>query len=217
MSDPIEEWRPVVGWEGLYEVSDQGRVRSLDRHLTVRSRWGQMMPQTYRGQLMTISDAHAGGYCTVKLTRDGKGSMHYVHRLVLEAFVGPRPDGMEACHNSGDPADNRPGNLRWDTTTGNMADKVRHGTNGEGPRKTRCVRGHEYTEATTYVDPAGRRSCKPCMNLRARERRAARGLHDYSLCQAQLHEWTPENTITDKHGDRRCRECRMASASRRRR
>lgn len=57
-----------------------------------------------------------------------------VHRLVLEAFVGPCPDGMEACHNDGNPRNNRLDNLRWDTPSSNMQDKKKHGTNNHGEK-----------------------------------------------------------------------------------
>jgi hypothetical protein len=53
---------------------------------------------------------------------------HYVHRLVLVAFVGPRPPGLVCCHNDGNPLNNRVENLRWDTYEANEADKLRHGT-----------------------------------------------------------------------------------------
>jgi hypothetical protein len=55
-----------------------------------------------------------------------------VHCLVLEAFVGPRPLGMEGCHNDGDQQNNKLSNLRWDTPQGNAADKIKHGTSSRG-------------------------------------------------------------------------------------
>lgn len=64
----------------------------------------------------------------------GKGRHQLVHRLVLTAFVGPCPDGMEACHNNGSPTDNRLCNLRWDTRRANQADKVLHGRSLRGDR-----------------------------------------------------------------------------------
>jgi hypothetical protein len=57
-----------------------------------------------------------------------------VHRAVLEAFVGPCPSGMEACHNDGDSSNNHLDNLRWDTPQSNEADKLRHGTYYSGSR-----------------------------------------------------------------------------------
>jgi hypothetical protein len=74
-----------------------------------------------------------GGYLIVGLHKDGKQYTRKVHQLILETFVGPRPPGMEACHNNGDPSDNRLQNLRWDTPKNNHADRKIHGTlvNGE--------------------------------------------------------------------------------------
>jgi hypothetical protein len=59
--------------------------------------------------------------------------MRRVHRLVLEAFVGPAPEGEEGCHNDGNPANNALGNLRWDSHPSNMADQVAHGTKVNPP------------------------------------------------------------------------------------
>jgi hypothetical protein len=74
-----------------------------------------------------------GGYFLVRLYRDGKQFNRKVARLMLETFVGPRPEGMEACHNNGIRTDDRCENLRWDTPKNNHADKKLHGTlaNGE--------------------------------------------------------------------------------------
>ncbi len=78
-----------------------------------------------------------GGYHQVALYRDGQKHWFMVHRLVLEAFVGPCPEGMEGCHNNGNPADNRLSNLRWDTRPNNHADKRQHGTMAAGERNGR--------------------------------------------------------------------------------
>lgn len=68
------------------------------------------------------------GYEQVKLYEDGTHRFRRVHHLVLEAFVGPRPAGMETRHLNGVRADNRLENLAWGTPTENAADKIRHGT-----------------------------------------------------------------------------------------
>lgn len=58
----------------------------------------------------------------------------FVHRLVLEAFHGPAPEGLEACHKNGNATDNRASNLRWDTRRANLHDRARHGTDNAGER-----------------------------------------------------------------------------------
>jgi hypothetical protein len=111
-----ERWRAVVDYEGLYEVSDQGRVKSLPRATT---RGGILKPIPY-GTL---------GHLRVNLSKDGKARLHFVHTLVLTAFVGPRPEGKEGCHYPDrDPTNNRLGNLMWGTRLENMMHKTIHGT-----------------------------------------------------------------------------------------
>jgi hypothetical protein len=68
------------------------------------------------------------GYAKVKLPSEGRFHAFRVHRLVLATFVGPCPDGYVACHNDGDPANNRLGNLRWGSHRSNSEDRRRHGT-----------------------------------------------------------------------------------------
>ena len=68
------------------------------------------------------------GYLRLHLQKNGRRYDVMVHRLVLEAFVGPCPKGMECCHNNGDTSDNRLRNLRWDTRSSNAKDAFRHGT-----------------------------------------------------------------------------------------
>lgn len=70
------------------------------------------------------------GYRIVSL----RGCMCHVHHLVLEAFIGPRPPGLQACHNDGNKLNNAVTNLRWDTCKANAADRVRHGTALVGER-----------------------------------------------------------------------------------
>ncbi len=116
---PMEEttWKSIPGYDG-YLVSADGRV------------WGN-----YRNREMQLRPNWAG-YMQVGLyAPDGTVIKHLVHRLVLLAFVGPCPDGMEACHANGLRADNRIENLRWDTKQANMVDQRRHGTLVKGQRQ----------------------------------------------------------------------------------
>jgi hypothetical protein len=125
-----EEWRPVVGFEGRYEVSNLGRVRTLGR-AGVRSN-GQ--PHTVRPLLRKLRP-NPDGYLVVGLTREGRNLLLRVHRLVLEAFVGPCPDGHETRHLDGVRTNNALPNLAWGTDTENSADKARHGTVQRGAAK----------------------------------------------------------------------------------
>jgi hypothetical protein len=118
-----EQWLPVRGWEGLYEVSDQGQVRSLDRWVVKRN--GQR--QVIAGRIKSLPKLKLG-YPVVHLAKDGQTTTRTVHTVVLNTFVGPRPAGHVACHNDGDPSNNRLANLRWDTQSNNLLDAIRHGT-----------------------------------------------------------------------------------------
>lgn len=147
-----ERWRPVAGFEGEYEVSDHGRVFSVPR--------GPKVP----GGILKPG-VHAKGHLQVQL---GKGRMVQVHHLVMFAFVGPRPEGLEICHGNGDPADNRLGNLRYGTRSDNEWDKVRHGTHQQAS-KTHCPQGHPYSAENTYFSASrNHRKCKTCTKERAR-------------------------------------------------
>lgn len=122
-----ERWLPVVGYEGLYEVSDRGRVRSVDRvvkNIRVR-RW----PGKILAQHMS-----RGEYPAVTLSRLGKKKNIQVHILVLTAFDRPCPDGNEALHGPAGKKDASLGNLHWGTRRENILDRVRDGTHNRGER-----------------------------------------------------------------------------------
>lgn len=121
-----EQWKGVPGYEGLYEVSDLGRVRSLPR---------ADAPNKKTAQGRVLSDrCRKGKYQAVHLYKLGKCQTPYVHHLVLLAFVGPRPNGAVGCHNNGNRLDNRSENLRWDSPLGNARDAAVHGTIRLGSR-----------------------------------------------------------------------------------
>lgn len=119
----FEIWKSVVGYEGYYDVSNFGRVRSVDRFVLARA--GKL--KRIRGKL--CKQHNTVGRLTVNLSKDNKVKSFYVHRLVLEAFVGPCPEGMECCHfPDRDPSNNKLENLRWDTSKANSKDMLVHGT-----------------------------------------------------------------------------------------
>lgn len=119
----MESWKPVVGYEGLYEVSDMGRVRSLDKPKIPG------MPGRGRriGRVLILSP-NSVGYLQATLSKNSKASRISVHKLVLEAFVCLRPKGKETRHLNGNQKDNLLSNLRWGTIEENRQDSRRHGT-----------------------------------------------------------------------------------------
>lgn len=151
-----EQWKPIPGYEGLYEISDMGRVLSVRRQ-----------------QLLKPS-AGNDGYLKLKL----RGKNQRVHRLVLLAFVGPCPEGMATRHLNGRRGDNRLANLEWADHATNIRDKRRHADPAAHP-PTHCPQGHEWTEDNTYnaVRPDGHRErhCRKCRRDRWRERNGKTG------------------------------------------
>ena len=121
----IENWKPVVGYEMAYEISDRGRLRALARELSYRGRWGQMTRNAPAHDVKPVYDSC--GYVKYSLCVRGKARQVHAHRLVLEAFVGPCPLGMQCCHGDGNPANNLISNLRWGSPRQNAYDRLLHG------------------------------------------------------------------------------------------
>lgn len=118
-----EIWKPIPSEPG-YEASSFGRVRSLDRDVSCVIK-GKACTRKSVSRIRKPID-NGSGYLHLHITR----SRHrYVHRLVAEAFLGAAPRGKPwVCHNDGNPKNNRPENLRYDSAKGNEADKKKHGT-----------------------------------------------------------------------------------------
>ena len=107
----MEIWKPVLGYEGLYEVSDQGRVRN-NRGLILKDRFKTSMR-----------------YRCVALNKNRKATEKKISTLVLESFISPRPHKMVVRHLNGNAQDDRLSNLTWGTQSDNIFDKIQHGTN----------------------------------------------------------------------------------------
>lgn len=140
----------------LYRIGDDG---SLQTRLVPRSK-GKVGDAWYPAAVF----ANKNGYWRTILRRDGKDHWLMVHRLVLDAFVGPCPDGMMACHNNGDPSDNRLPNLRWGTMKENQEDRIAHGTSNRGER-------HGCSKLTTskVVAIRDKRACGESIRSLAKE------------------------------------------------
>lgn len=116
-----ELWRPVVGYEHRYVVSNLGRVRRLAYSATAFDRRLQRnMTRHHKSKLLRLTPDKAG-YLKVRIGQETR----LVHQLVLFAFVGPRPDGCVACHGPAGIADNSLGNLSWGSLSKNMGDDRR--------------------------------------------------------------------------------------------
>lgn len=124
----MEKWLPVKGYEGRYEVSDGGRVRTVARWIPNGQPSGRHIAQAVLAPFR-----HSGGYSLVKLSRDRKKTNQYVHRLVAAAFCGP-PTGAEVLHHDGDKTNNSAENLSWGSRADNVADRKRLGEFARGER-----------------------------------------------------------------------------------
>lgn len=151
-------WRDLVGFEDSFEVSDAGVIRSKPRFVEGRNgrRW--------HGQKIIAQWVMPKGYVCVTVQAGGRRSNVTVHKAVLEAFVGPRPEGLECRHLDGDPSNNHLSNIEWGTPSeNNGADKDRHGTMYQRA-KTHCPQGHplEGDNLTPGGLREGKRRCLAC-------------------------------------------------------
>lgn len=111
----IEIWKSIINYENLYEISNYGRVKRF--YKDKRSKLFKI--------LKPIKDK---GREVVNLSKNGICKQIFIHKLVMEAFVGPCPKGMQICHGDGDPINNKQENLRYGTYKENANDKIKHGT-----------------------------------------------------------------------------------------
>jgi hypothetical protein len=118
----MEEWKAINNYEGLYEVSSYGRVRSLPRSWISGMGLVRTIPLTYKSQ-----SKDKDGYLRVTLCKEGKKARVRTHHLVLNAFIGPCPEGLQCRHLDGDRTNNHTENLKWGTPSENAYDRVKHG------------------------------------------------------------------------------------------
>jgi hypothetical protein len=166
MAEQDREWKPVVGYEGLYEVSDDGLVKSLPRP----GRYNRNDAFILKQLLLPPR-----GYHYVNLyDAAGKKRLTYVHRAILLAFVGPAPAGMEALHADDDKDNNTLGNLRWGTRAENIQDCVKN-NHHVNAGKTHCPRGHPY-EGDNLIVYRGGRYCHACKLMHGERTRRKKGI-----------------------------------------
>lgn len=124
--DIMEIWKNIKGYKGFYQVSNLGRVRSLDRKVkAIRNK--KLEYRRYKGQILKLNLKPAIGYYSVVLQKRGYRDERSVHHIVLETFKQIKPKGKECCHGDGNKTNNKLSNLRWGTRRENAADRIRHG------------------------------------------------------------------------------------------
>lgn len=196
----IEEWRPIPGFEGLYEASSEGGVRSVSRKGSKRYIVGRVLKPRI----------NPNGYYQVVLRRDFTNVTKTVHRLVGLTFLSPVDGKPLILHGPKGKLDNSVGNLRWGTYSENMQDKKRDGTDYR-MNITHCPQGHKYSEENTLVrttKSGAMRVCRTCSQEKQtarRERIREKGLPDGDPIHGTLNGY---NTYAC-----RCRMCKFVDSA----
>jgi len=131
----MERWKSVKGYDGLYSVSDLGRVRRNEARVQRTIANGTTFMQRVPARILRAN----GKYPSVNLCRGGITEARYVHELVASAFLGKRPPGLQICHEDGNSRNPRASNLRYDTPKGNAQDRHRHGTDAVGENNPTAI------------------------------------------------------------------------------
>jgi HNH endonuclease/NUMOD4 motif len=133
-----ELWIDVVGYEGFYQVSPLGYIRSVDRVIT--SKEGKAWKsRPMKGCVLKPCPYGRCKHLGVTLCVNGFKKMHFVHKLVMLSFVGVCPDGKEVRHLDGNVNNNKLSNLAYGTPKENQADRILHGTDCRGSRNPIAV------------------------------------------------------------------------------
>lgn len=172
----MTEWRPVVGFEGRYEISDDGQVKVLAA--PGRGRFNE--------DRVLVGGKDGPGYRQVMLYA-GNGNPQVpkrTHIVMLEAFVGPRPEGQFGLHNDDDRDNNTLPNLRWGTRSENSYDMIANGNHNHA-RKTHCKHGHPLSGENLIITKK-QRTCRACARRRNQEYEARKA---YALA-VQHADWS---------------------------
>lgn len=184
------KWLPIKNYEGLYEVSDIGLVRSVDRIVVGKD--GKNYP--FRGKLLSIHNNSQVGYPQIGLWKNNKGLQHYVHRLVAEAFIDNPHSLPEVNHLDGVRSNNTVDNLEWVTSSGNSLHAYKIGLRKPSPPRMDdedlqtvldlVLSGHTYTELAKQHESAK----YALTGLSVRVREYARRTNQEDILDAELHK-----------------------------
>ncbi len=171
-----ERWKRCVGYEGSYEVSDQGRVRSVDRVVT--GPWG--FPKRLKGQIISPAPSRIG-HLGVSLSKEGVGRSIWVHQLVMTTWVGPCPPGQQVRHGPKGVSDNSISNLCYGTPSEDGLDKRRDGTH-----KGKAVRRSDGKEFVSQAIAAEETGCGfRCISAVCKGRQKTAGGFGWSYVQPE--------------------------------
>lgn len=154
-----EEWRPIPGWQGFYEVSDQGSVRGVSRTVNRRNNSPMRIAPRVLKSWCNVADGHP--MAVLSDMRNGKRSYRYVHALVMEAFVGPLPEGQQVRHLNDVFTDNRLCNLAYGSRSENNFDRVDNGIH-HFSKRDRCNQGHLFAGPNLKLRESGRKVARLC-------------------------------------------------------
>lgn len=170
----MEIWKDIPGYEGKYQASNLGRIRSLDRQLGIPGKKGF---RTMKGRVLRPGPTKSG-HLYVVLGHGASGSP--VHQLIALTFIGPRPNGKDVCHNDGDPTNNQADNLRYDTRANNILDTFKIGKRWrklsledmkailqEPPTTSGVSLAKKYGVSTTVISKVRLRRYKACQLIKA--------------------------------------------------
>lgn len=203
------EWRPIPNFPN-YEISEYGDVRRTGHTVTYTTKTGVTRTIRFRpAPIKTKAAEGFGDHVGVTLIRDGRYHGCRVHRLVLEAFVGPPPfPGALGLHFDDNKLNNHVSNLRWGTYRDNWEDAQRNGIAVVGLLQQYCQRGHEFTPDNTFIAKDGRRMCRECQRLRDRKRYAAKIADRPAPTTCRRGHPHAEFSVIRPDGKRQCQECR---------
>jgi hypothetical protein len=168
----MDTWKPVIGFEGFYEVTQNGELRSIKRQNSRNQRW--------MGGVAVKPITNNKGYLVVNLTKPGQRKQFTLHRIVLEAFVGICPIGYVGCHYDGNKENCSLKNLRWDTQKSNLSDAIRHGT-------LKCGEENNMSKLTDEI----------VIEIRTRKLTPTQAVREYGLSKSNAKRIV--NMVTWKH------------------